>query len=297
MTAGDKFSRFASQTTLPSVSRERERRRPPDAKLRRKLREKTRLARQKRLAAASSPGGPAAPPSPLRAPTQNVRDPDAPNVRAAGRALEKKFAAAMAVVDGRDPRQRSVAEAIDRLQQKHAAGELPDADVAGDYLACCQNVERAFADRQHLGGVVAEAELREDADAEAPAPAPDASEEIWATPVASAVGVTPGLWREAREGLGAAIFEQKWANETCADLAVQAPRPSGIETLCRANLPWRDGSVALPWRDGSRRRRGCHADSPWTTTTSPANGLENGSLSPERRCKSAASSTAACSAL
>ena len=113
--------------------------------------------------------------------------------RGAGSALAARFGDAMNIADQRDPHGRGESEAIGRLARQDS-----DPEAARDYLECCAAVSTAFADRSKLSRVLSDDEG-----------------------VAAQVGVSARLWREAREDLGACVFEQKWADKTCAELAGQ----------------------------------------------------------------------------
>jgi len=206
----NRLNEFVRQTTLPTVAREKARRsrsghlegakrgllKKLDA--RRKPREAEQLDHSLRTIGHVPIAG------------------EPPNLRKSALRLERRYKAAMAVVDGRDPHQQGVADTIDRIAAAAAApsgGGDAAKDVAVDYLACCSNVEAAFAERSALTGAVNEQRGREDSGA-----APDPASPGDADGVAAAVGLTCGMWREAREALSASIFEQKWASMTCAEV-------------------------------------------------------------------------------
>ncbi|KAH8060572.1 hypothetical protein JL722_4682 [Aureococcus anophagefferens] len=118
------------------------------------------------------------------------------------------------------PAAQSVAETIDRIASQPAG----ESEVATDYLACCSTVEAAFDERRSLTAAVSEARSLEGEVVARPGAEPaDArgAENAAGSTVAGLVGLSYGLWRESREALAASIFEQKWANMTCAELAGQ----------------------------------------------------------------------------
>ncbi|KAH8075716.1 hypothetical protein JL721_1733 [Aureococcus anophagefferens] len=151
---------------------------------------------------------------------RNTTLPTRPNIRKSALRLERRYRSAMAVVDGRDPAAQSVAETIDRIASQPAG----ESEVATDYLACCSTVEAAFDERRSLTAAVSEARSLEGEVVARPGAEPaDArgAENAAGSTVAGLVGLSYGLWRESREALAASIFEQKWANMTCAELAGQ----------------------------------------------------------------------------
>lgn len=94
------------------------------------------------------------------------------------------------------------AETMDRLTSE---SHRVDSEFANDFLSCCTQVEAAFAKREVLS-----AELNQSQ----PCSSNEASD-------VSVVGLTRSSWREARLGLAAALFEQKWVQQIGAALATQ----------------------------------------------------------------------------
>ena len=207
-----RYDDFVRNTTLPTVKREKARRLARPGESPGKLLGRLRRAKQPRESEILDHN--------LRTIGHVPVASERPNIRKSALRLERRYRSAMAVVDGRDPAAQSVAETIDRIASQPAG----ESEVATDYLACCSTVEAAFGERTSLTAAVSEARSLEGEVVARPGAEPaDArgAENAAGSTVAGLVGLSYGLWRESREALAASIFEQKWANMTCAELAGQ----------------------------------------------------------------------------
>lgn len=135
---------------------------------------------------------------------RGLADFEKPNLRKDAVRLEETYHQAMKVLDSDDGTgaHHNFAETMDRLTSE---GHRVDSEFANDFLSCCTQVEAAFAKREVLSALLNQSQ---------PCSADESSD-------ISAVGLTRSSWREARVGLAAALFEQKWVKQLGSALATQ----------------------------------------------------------------------------
>ncbi|KAJ1460703.1 hypothetical protein M885DRAFT_333372 [Pelagophyceae sp. CCMP2097] len=225
-----KFQKYMKQTTLPVVARARRTLSQGDAKLGRLRRGPT----KRPLSDVDSA---------LRSMGHVPAGAEQPNLRAEALSLEQRYSQAMQIVDGRaSGRAGGLVALMDRPSETWAGA---DRELVKDFLKCCSSVEEDFGKRRFLAAAVgATSDKSEFSRAAGPtAPRPtfhgtsdkggfgeallEAAEDPFFKDaqgfhgVADALGLTRADWLSERDEVSAAVYEVKWANKTCAELAAQ----------------------------------------------------------------------------